>query len=172
MNIISSDIVSLRCFSRETYHELQKKYVADPIMDPNHYEYNFEKVEKSYEQVIDRFSWYKRIGIISNVDDCIIGEVSLKRIDFEKGQCEIGIVLANNSYKGLGYGSEAFQLSLKYATEVLKISTILADTMGSNQRMQRILVRSGFQLFGTDERYYDMGDRLEDRLNYKFEVLL
>lgn len=170
MNIISSDIVSLRCFNRETYHELQKKYVADPILDPNHYEYNFEKVEKSYDQVIERFSWYKRIGIISNFDDCIIGEVSLKRIDFEKRLCEIGIVLANDSYKGHGYGSEAFQLSLKYATEALKLSTIFADTMGSNLRMQRLLVRNGFNLVSTDERYYDMGDRLEDRLNYKFEV--
>lgn len=61
-----------------------------------------------------------------------IGELSFKRINREKNQCEFGIVLANDNYKGLGYGTEAIKLAIDYVFNTLKLKYIYADTMGSN----------------------------------------
>lgn len=170
MNFITGETVSLRQFTRENYHEFQKKYVSDPIMDNTNYQYDFDVVEGEYDRIIERFSWYKRVGIFLNLDESVIGTVSFKRIDFDKRQCEIGITLANDSYKAQGYGTEAFQLALKYATQELKLTTILADTMGTNVRMQKIFDRMKFELISRESEHYNMGDRLEDRLNYVYRV--
>lgn len=40
--------IYLKTFSREEYHRYWKSYVADPVMDPNYYVYDEEKVDKKY----------------------------------------------------------------------------------------------------------------------------
>jgi RimJ/RimL family protein N-acetyltransferase len=43
------------------------------------------------------------------LDETPIGELSFKRINHQKSQCELGIALANDNYKGFGYGIEAVE---------------------------------------------------------------
>lgn len=95
-----------------------------------------------------------------------IGELSIKRIDYEKSQCELGIALVNHEYKGKGYGTEAIKLAIDYVFHTVKLKTIYADTMGSNLRMQKIFMKFGFALIDRTEKFYNMKDRWEDKLNY------
>jgi RimJ/RimL family protein N-acetyltransferase len=62
--------------------------------------------------------------------------------------------------------NEAVSLLVNYAFNGLGLKTIYADTMGTNYRMQHVLGKMGFQLLERIERYYDMHDRWEDKLNY------
>ena len=162
---IQGDNISLRTFTREEYHKHYKSYVADPIMDPDTYVYNKEAVDKKYDSIIEKDSWYPRVGIFLS-DNMPIGEMSFKRIDYEKSRCDIGIVLINDNYKGIGYGSEAIKLGIDYVFNTLKLKYIYADTMGSNVIMQRIFDNFGFEFINKEEHVYDMHDRWEDKLNY------
>ncbi len=166
----TGDRVTLKSFTRESYHQFQKNYISDPIMDPNPHIYDYDKTEAAYARLKERESWYPRVAIMLNAQEQVIGEVSFKRIDFEVSRCELGIVMLNNDYKNQGLGSEAFSLAITYAINKLKLSSIYADTMGTNIKMQRILEKNGFELMSTDEQYYNMGDRVEDRLNYVYRV--
>lgn len=162
---IKGNKICLRTFTKEEYHRCWKSYVADSIMDPNPYIYDKETVDKAYDSVTKKESWYPRVGIF--LDDVNpIGELSFKRINREKNQCELGIVLANDNYKGLGYGTEAIKLAIDYAFNTLKLKYIYADTMGSNFKMQGIFEKLGFEFLNKEENYYDMNNRLEDKLNY------
>lgn len=165
MIIIHGDNICIRSFTREECHRFWKSYVSDPIMDPNPYVYNKEGVDERYNSIIEKRAWYPRLGIF--LGDDMIGEVSFKRIDYEKSRCELGIVLANDSYKGLGYGTKAIGLSIDYLFNTLKLSCIYADTMGSNLKMQKIFNKFGFEFLNKEEHFYDMKDRWEDKLNYR-----
>lgn len=162
---LKGEKVNLRSFTREEYHELWKSYVADPVMDPQTYVYDNKEVDERFDIVTGKADWYPRVGIFLP-EGRIIGELSFKRINCDTSQCELGIAFANDSYKGMGYGTEAFRLAIDYVFNSLKLKYIYADTMSSNIKMQRILHRFGFQLLNIDESYYDMGSGREDRLNY------
>lgn len=162
---IKEDRISLRIFNKDEYHKFWQSYIADPVCDPNGYVYDKEKVDKQYDAITKKQSWYLSFGVF--LDDSIpMGTLSLKRIDHEKSQCELGIMLTNDNYKGLGYGSQAVKLAIDYAFNTLNLKYIYADTMGSNLKMQRILDKFGFKLISKDEHFYDMKDRWEDKLNY------
>lgn len=167
MILTTNGRVTLRSMTREEYHRVRQQYVPDPIMDPGPYAYIKEREDEKYDSLLARESWYPCVGIFLQNNE-IIGQVSFKRIDLEKSRCELGIALANDSYKGKGYGAEAFALALSYALEVLGLQNIYADTMGSNIRMRRILDRLGFQCFSCISECYDMKDRWEDRLDYVY----
>lgn len=157
--------IELRSFTRENWHEFWRRYVADPIMDPNPYNYVKERVEESFNKNIERDSWYPSFGIFLKNGNPI-GLMSLKRIDYEKSRCELSIILVDNSVKGKGYGTEAVSLLINYAFNDLGLNRIYADTMGTNYSMQRIFKKMGFQLIEKIESYYDMKNRWEDKLDY------
>lgn len=165
MITIQGDRITLRTMTREELHAGKKLYVADPIMDPNPYVYDAEKVDALYERHQQEQDFYLRLGIFQP-DGQIIGELSIKRIDREKSRCELGIMLYQDRFKEKGLGSEAFALARDYAFDALHLDNIYADTMGSNVRMQRILSKLGFRCFLRLEDCYDMHDRWEDRLDY------
>lgn len=162
---IKGNRIFLRTFTREEYHQLWQSYIPDPIMDPDPYVYNKEKVDIEYAIVTEKESWYPRVGIFL-LDKTVIGELSFKRINHEKSQCELGIALVNDKYKGLGYGTEAVEIAIDYVFNVLKLKYIYADTMGSNFKMQRIFYKFGFKLINREDHRYDMHNRWEDKLNY------
>lgn len=163
---IRGERVTLRTMTRAEYHAGRRQYVSDPMMDPNPYTYDARAVDAAYDRNLVSESWYPRVGIFLNGTGAIIGELSFKRIDHEKSRCELGIMLLNDRYKGHGYGKEAFALAADYALDTLRLRYVLADTMGSNIRMQRILEGLGFRCYARLEDAYDMHDRWEDRLDY------
>lgn len=157
--------VLLRSMTREEYLESRRAYVNDPMMDPDPYTFDEAAESAAYDRILERESWYPVVGIFLK-DGTIIGNLSFKRIDRERSRCELGIVLSNDTYKGQGYGGEAFALAVDYAFHVLDLASVYADTMGSNMRMQRILEQLGFRCYLRMEECYDMHDRWEDRLDY------
>ena len=165
MITIQGPRLTLRTMTREEYHTGKRKYVSDPIMDPNPYVYDAPKVDAGYDKCCAEEETYPRVGIFLP-DGEIIGELSFKRINYERSRCELGIMLLNDGYKEQGYGREAFAMACGYAFSTLGLKTIYADTMGSNIRMQRVMERLGFTCYMRMEDCYDMGDRWEDRLDY------
>ena len=78
------------------------------------------------------------------LDDTPIGELQLKAIDRDKKECTLGIHLQNDRVKGMGYGTEAERLAIKYAFEKLGMVAVNADTVATNTRSQHVLEKVGF----------------------------
>ncbi len=160
--------VSLRFFAREEYHDFFKRYVADPVMTPQPYRYQAEYVDRSFDYDLSRRAWYPVFGVFDQRGEAV-GILSLKRIDHERRRCEIGLTLRDDSCKGRGLGTAAVREGIRIARTVYGVRVILADTTGSNRRMQHILEKLGFQLTERVERILDFGDHREDCLYYTLE---
>ncbi|MGN0779761.1 MAG: GNAT family N-acetyltransferase [Aristaeellaceae bacterium] len=161
--------ILLRPFTREEYHDFWRRYVPDPIMDARPYRYVQEHVECSFRYDLTRRDWYPVFGIFTE-DGVVVGTLSLKRIDRQKRQCELGIMMVNDSCKNRGYGTEAIRQAIEIAHEQYGVEHLLADTMGSNLRMQHLLGKLGFRFLERTENVYDMNGRMEDRLDYVLDI--
>ncbi len=161
--------VALRPFTRAEYHAFYADYVADPVMDTSYYHYNKAKVDACFDYEQARQDWYPVFGIFLPGGECV-GALSLKRIDPVEKRCEIGIIMRDDTCKNHGYGTQAMRLGIQLAAEHYGVRQILADTLGSNVRMQHILNKLGFRLVERIPHARSMSDRWEDKLNYVLEV--
>lgn len=150
--------VSLGRVTRKRMHAYYKAFVSDPdiFMDMSKYfEYHYspERIDRYWEtrkKPKDRKDFFVLLG------SDVIGELSLKHIDFEKKECELSIHLQNDSVKNKGYGSAAERLALAYAFEKLGMETVFADSALKKTRSQHVLEKIGFVQTGADDtfKYY------------------
>lgn len=149
--------VMLQVTTRELCHEFYRYFENDPdiYMDMSlfkPYQYSAEQVDRFF----DAKQGADRVMLTAMVGGRPVGEVQLKRIDWEKRQCELSIHMQNDSVKGKGYGTQAERLALEYAFDVLGMQAVNADAVLKNRRSQHILEKVGFRYVSEDEtfKYY------------------
>ena len=149
--------VSLQITTRELCHEFYRYFENDPdiYMDMSlfkPYQYSAEQVDRFF----DAKQGADRVMLTAMVGGRPVGEVQLKRIDWEKRQCELSIHMQNDFVKGKGYGTQAERLALEYAFDVLGMQAVNADAVLKNRRSQHILEKVGFRYVSEDEtfKYY------------------
>lgn len=88
--------------------------------------------------------------------DRVIGELQLKRIDYDKKECTLSIHMQNDAVKGKGYGTQVECLVVNLAFDELGMTAVNADTILKNTRSQYVLEKVGFRQIGDDGafRYY------------------
>ena len=82
------------------------------------------------------------------VDGRHVGNLGLHRIDRVHRKAEIGIVIGELPSWSKGYGTEAMQVALRYAFDVLGLNKISLDVLEYNTRAIRTYERTGFQREG------------------------
>jgi len=138
---IVGDKVILKPYSLEMCHSFYREYISDPEMTYDEYIYDFEKVNQFYtNKVLDK----SRCFFAIYVNNDIVGETQLKRINYKEKSCTLSIHLSCDKYKGLGYGSESEKLIIEYAKVELRMKTIYADTVHRNSRSKHVLQKLGF----------------------------
>jgi len=149
--------ISLCIMTRDLCHILYQGWENDPTI---YMDMNFFIPYRYSEEVVNRYFDAKQtpscvlFAIIK--DGKPIGELQLKRIDYENKECVLSIHLQNDTVKGHGYGTCAEQLALRYAFEVLGMVAVNADTVIKNTRSQHVLEKVGFQYINEENgfRYY------------------
>ena len=76
--------------------------------------------------------------------DNVIGDVYLNNVNSIERFCTIAIHMANDTYKGHGYGTQAEKLILAYAFQELDMNIVYADTLVKNARSRHVLEKVGF----------------------------
>ena len=147
MEIIGDKII-LKSYTLERCHEFYRSYISDPSMTYSNYIYIEEKVNEYFRsKVLDQSRHFFAICI----NESVIGEIQLKRINLEKRHGTLSIHLINDKYKGYGYGTEAEKLMIEFAGNELGLQTIYADTVHRNDRSKHILLKLGFEYLYDDE---------------------
>ena len=148
--------VTLCPMTRELCHALYRNWQNDPAVyaDPAvcaPYHYDAAQVDQYYDAKQEP----DRIFLAILLEDRVIGEIHLKRIDREKGECALGIHLQSDAVKEKGYGTRAEKLALRYAFDTLGLRAVEADALIGNTRSQHVLEKAGFTRVGEDERFRD-----------------
>ena len=149
--------ISLRVMTRELCHELFRNWENDPdiYMDMalfKPYQYDETAVNRYFDAKQD--SSHVLLAVMK--DNAPIGEIQLKRIDRERGECTLSIHIQNDAYKGRGHGTCAERLALRYAFETLGMSAVNADVIAKNTPSQHVLEKVGFRLLKEENgfKYY------------------
>ena len=158
--------IELRPFTPEEYHAFFRRYVPDPLMDSAPFRYNREQIDRSYRYNYGGFQEnYAHYGVF--LDGQPVGSLQLKRMDFEKGTVEFGIILRDDSVKNRGVGTEAIRQAMLLARDRYGLGTMLGDTMGRNSRMIRVFEKLGFSLVEKVSGGFELADGTrQDRLVY------
>ena len=155
----NTEMIELKKMTRELCHELYKGWSSDAsiYMDMSLFKpYTYDQAS------VDRYFEAKNepscIMFAIMLDDRPIGELQLKRIDWEKAECTLSIHMQNDAVKGKGYGTQAERLAVQYAFDELGMVAVNADAVLKNTRRQHVLEKVGFRLVGVDEafKYYRM----------------
>lgn len=142
----------------EMYHAYFKEFENDAELFADKtslttYIYNADKVDLYIQRQLDK----KRICLAVMADNEIAGEIIIKNI-VPKTSATLGICMKNDRYKGIGYGTQAEILPVRYVFDKLDIPVLYADCLISNLRSQHVLEKVGFKCIGEDEvfRYYSI----------------
>lgn len=149
--------IELKKLTRELCHELFKGWSNDAsiYMDMSLFKpYSYNKA--SVDRYFDSKNEPSRIIFAIMLDDKPIGELQLKRIDWEKAECTLSIHMQNDTVKEKGYGTQAERMAVKYAFDELGMVAVNADTIMKNTRSQHVLEKVGFHSVGEDGtfKYY------------------
>ncbi|MBU1144597.1 MAG: GNAT family N-acetyltransferase [Firmicutes bacterium] len=86
------------------------------------------------------------------IDDPV-GEIILKKIDFEKKEGTLSIYLQNNSVNEKGIGTWAGRQIIHYAFNELNLETVYADIVKKNLRSQHALEKVRFLFLNENEKF-------------------
>lgn len=81
-------------------------------------------------------------------DDTYIGEAVLNEIDWVNRSANYRIALANKTYFGKGYGTEATKLVIDYGLRTLDLHRIELEVFDFNPRAQHVYEKVGFVFEG------------------------
>jgi RimJ/RimL family protein N-acetyltransferase len=87
-------------------------------------------------------------GIRALEDDRLIGTVGLGGIAWAAGNCWVGIGIGERELWGKGYGTEAMDLVIRYAFEVLNLKRVSLDVFEYNERAVKSYLKVGFVVEG------------------------
>ena len=80
----------------------------------------------------------------------LIGRIGYFDIEPERRQAEMGVVLGEKNYWGLGYGRDAVLTLLRHVFEHTDLNRIYLFTFADNARAQRCFAHCGFRRVTTD----------------------
>lgn len=100
----------------------------------------------------------RKVFIIIASGDKPIGTLSIEAINWRHLSAQVGISIFEPDYRGKGLGTEAMNLALKYAFEVLRLHRVQLYVFENNERAIRSYKKCGFQTEGlVRECYYKRG---------------
>lgn len=87
----------------------------------------------------------------------LVGACSLQHIDMRNRHAELGIFMASTEWRGQGYGTQAVNLLLDYAFEVVRLDKVHLGVYDFNEAGLRAYERAGFRYEGRLRRmiYYE-----------------
>lgn len=149
--------ISLCVMTRELCHRLFQGWENDPDIYADMerfaaYHYDGAAVDRYFDTKQNA----NRVMLAVMKGGAPIGEIQLKQIDREKGECTLSVHMQNDAVKGHGYGTRAEQLAAQYAFDVLGLAAVNADTIIKNTRSQHVLEKAGFHFVKEENgfRYY------------------
>ena len=149
--------ITLCPITRELCRDFFRDYVNDPAMYADESEYTpYIYSDEAADSFFERKQRPDRVELEAMMAGRPIGHVQLKNIDTAKRECELGVTMQNESFKGKGYGTQIVKLALEYAFGELKMDAVWAGTVLRNTRSQHVLEKAGFRYVREDGtfKYY------------------
>jgi len=103
-------------------------------------------LEQQSRYVTDMITSHRSLllGIFSVKSGLHVGNVSLNSICYVTSSAHLGILLGDDSYRGIGLGSLSWLALTRYARNSLGLSTVFAEIARTNEPSIRCALKAGF----------------------------
>ena len=105
-------------------------------------------------------------GIAIKNGDRLIGCCGLHGISLTARSAVFGILIGERSRQGLGFGTQATRLALRYAFMELNLNRVELSVFADNERAIRAYARAGFVQEGRAREAYFRDGRYHDALHF------
>lgn len=112
---------------------------------------------KAYVNEIKAKSSVMLFGILFKEENCHIGNIKLE-INQHHSSAEVGIMIGNPHFRGLGLGYDALSLVVTFAFNVLNLEKITAGCYSVNLASRAIFEKAGFRVEGCLRSEYKVSD--------------
>ena len=96
--------------------------------------------------------------------DLLIGRCFLGSVDLVNRSARLGIVIGEKTHWDRGFGTEAIQLLLDYAFNILNLNSVNLGTYSFNERAIACYKKVGFKVIGQRREARIIGDKRYDAL--------
>ena len=160
-NLNPSDAEGLLDYYNKNRKHLEK---FEPTRDNDFYTIEAQRnsLNESYKQFLNGTS----IDLAMIKENKIIGKLRLSNIVY--GVFKSGILgySIDEEYQGLGFMKEAVNLVVNYAFKELDLHRIEASALVYNERSQGVLIKTGFNKLGINEKYLFINGVWQDHITY------
>ena len=94
----------------------------------------------------------------------MIGVGELSKIDFKNLNAEISYMIINKFFWGKGIGTQIVQQLILIGFNELNLKKLFAGTNSSNIGSQKVLLKNGFQIEGTQKEHLITDNGFEDKI--------
>lgn len=162
MDIVTSGkSILLRPMTQKEHRALWRKYTPDPASGEK-FVYDEQKADELFAALEEKSDWCPAAGIFTKTDE-IIGMVRLVNVVYSENRADVFFLIASESLRGKGIGTEALRLLIKYARSEYRINRFYASAPLSNKRAAKALEKCGFINSRVAKAACENGD---DRLDY------
>lgn len=127
---------------------------------------NNEVDQKWFDSYMNNRASQVRCAIVDNVDDKILGLVSLVSINQINQSAEFHIMIGNRDNQGKGIGSFAVREMLKHAFNNMNLNRVELTVLENNNRAKHLYEKNGFIYEGRKRKAKFKGGRFVDMLMY------
>lgn len=127
---------------------------------------NNEVDQKWFDSYMNNRASQVRCAIVDDVDDKILGLVSLVSIDQMNQSAEFHIMIGNRDNQGKGIGSFAVREMLKHAFNNMNLNRVELTVLENNNRAKHLYEKNGFIYEGRKRKAKFKGGRFVDMLMY------
>jgi RimJ/RimL family protein N-acetyltransferase len=105
------------------------------------------------------------LAIIDSESGDLVGTITVY-FSIEHRTADVGLMLGHKDYRGRGYGTEAWMLTLDYLMTEVRVRKATAGTLRNNFGMIRIIETSDMKLEGTRVKQEIVGGEPMDILQF------
>jgi diamine N-acetyltransferase len=109
-----------------------------------------------------------RLMMVEKEKNRVVGAVDLFEYDGYHNRVGIGILVAEVTDRGNGYGKEALLLTLEYVFNSLKVNQAFCNILESNSRSIRLFESVGFQRVGVKKEWVYDGKGYINEVMYQY----
>ena len=108
-----------------------------------------------------------RMKICLNETDDAVGAIDLYDADFKNGNAAVGILIGDETHRSNGYASEALELMVEYARDLLALHNLYCSIQADNEESIRLFEKCGFNRIGIRKEWFlHRGQRI-DEISYQ-----
>ncbi|MGM0602913.1 MAG: GNAT family N-acetyltransferase [Bacillota bacterium] len=103
-------------------------------------------------------------AIVEKENDRLLGNCSLMDVDHVHRTSELGIFIGDKDYHSKGYGTEALNLLLDYAFNILNLKNVMLKVHAFNKRAVKCYRKVGFKVIGKRRSAFEIAGKRHDEI--------